>query len=179
MPVPGEKLPHPVLDFWTKLETIDRKLTEDEAKKTAGLSGEEFDEIKGITLKVNDFLNKRAEQTGLEHADGKVEFAFDHKRELMLVDVFGTPDENRFLLNGYHISKQVLRDYYKSIPWGKEFEKAKHLPEEKWPSPPRAPAELIAAVSNLYKAVCELWAGEKIWGIKLEEAIEALRKTGR
>jgi phosphoribosylaminoimidazole-succinocarboxamide synthase len=125
MPKPGEKLPKPVLDFWTKLEETDRKLSENEAMEIAGLSGKEFEEMKKKALKINSFINEKAKDIGLEHADGKAEFAVSPENEIILVDVVGTLDENRMLFNGIHVSKQVIRDYYKALPWGSEIMKAK------------------------------------------------------
>jgi len=179
MPVAGEKLPAPVLDYWTKLEETDRKLSEEEAIEIAKLSREEFEEIKEKALQVNEMISKRAEQVGLEHADGKAEFAMNPERKIILVDVVGTLDENRLLFQGMHVSKQVLRDYYKSIPWENEITKAKEEGKRKkeWPVPPNAPKELIEIVSNMYKSVCEAWAGEKIWGSpSIAEVVEEYKK---
>ena len=36
------------------------------------------------------------EKRGLIHVDGKKEFAFDSKRNVMVVNVYGTADEDRF-----------------------------------------------------------------------------------
>jgi len=116
-PVPGEKLEKPIMDVSTKLEPTDRYLDWSEAREIACLSQEEIEELKAKALQINDFLTKRAEEIGLEHADGKVEFGMSPARKLILVDVCGTLDENRFLHNGIHVSKQVLRDYYKTTPW--------------------------------------------------------------
>lgn len=176
-PEPGHVFEEPYLDFTTKLETSDRRLTREEAKKMAGLSEEEFEKVKDIALKVNGFLTRRAESLGLEHSDGKIELALGPDRELLVVDVCGTPDENRFLLDGFHISKQVLRDYYRKTPWYPEFEKAINtLPKEQWPRPGRLPPELVGAVSSMYKALCEKWTGEKIWNLSLEEVIGNIKR---
>jgi len=102
----------------------------------------------------------------LEHADGKLEFALDPNRQLILVDVCGTLDEDRFLYNGIHLSKQVLRDYYKTTPWYAviEKEKAEGKGHGEFTAPEKLPQELIGLVSNMYKSVAEAWTGEKIWG---------------
>jgi phosphoribosylaminoimidazole-succinocarboxamide synthase len=176
-PEPGHVFEQPYLDFTTKLETSDRRLRADEAREMAGLSGEEFERVKDIALKVNGFLTRRAESLGLEHPDGKIELAMGPDRELLVVDVCGTPDENRFLLDGFHISKQVLRDYYRKTPWYPEFEKAiKALPREQWPRPERLPPEFVNAVSSMYKSLCERWVGERLWGLSLEEAVETIKR---
>lgn len=158
MPVPGKKLDEPLLDVSTKLEERDRYLTWHEAQKISGLNDEEFADLKKRTLKINDFLTKKAEKIGLEHADGKVEFGLTPERKLILVDVCGTLDENRFLFNGVHLSKQVLRDYYNKTPWKEEY-----LRIGKQVVPPKLPEKVIELVSNMYKSVTEAWIGEEIW----------------
>ena len=166
MPEPGIKLEEPFFDVSTKLEELtDRYLSWEEAREMSKLSEEQMDELKEKALKINAFLTKRAEEIGLEHADGKVEFGLNPENELILVDVAGTLDENRFLFNGTHISKQVIRDYYKTIPWAGEVGKAKEaeIPKKKWPAPPKLPPELVEIVSNMYKSVAEAWTGEEIW----------------
>ncbi|MEW6295204.1 MAG: phosphoribosylaminoimidazolesuccinocarboxamide synthase [Candidatus Diapherotrites archaeon] len=165
MPKPGEKLEKPLLDVSTKLEETDRYLSWSEAQSLARLKEKELNELKEKTFLINGFLTEKAEEIGLEHADGKVEFALSPKRELMLVDVVGTLDENRMLFNGMHISKQVLRDYYLKTEWYKKIEeaKAKRLPKEEWPAPQRLSKELVEIVSNMYKSVTEEWCNKKFW----------------
>jgi phosphoribosylaminoimidazole-succinocarboxamide synthase len=168
MPKEGTKLKQPILDVSTKLEEKDRYLKWVEAQRMAGLSDEKLQELKDTTLKVNEFLTEKAESLGLEHADGKIEFGRDVKGELMIVDVLGTLDENRFLYNGIHLSKQVLRDYYNLTPWKEEY-----LKKGKLARPPRLPKELITIVSNMYKSVAEAWAGSKIWNApSIEKVVE-------
>lgn len=176
-PEPGEKLDKPILDVTTKLEETDRRLKWDEAQRISGLDDEMTEKVKKTTLAINEFLTRRAESINLEHADGKVEFALGPNRELILVDALGTPDENRFLINGFHISKQVLRNYYKKTEWYKNLENSKNvLPKDKWPMPTRISPDLVTSVSDMYKAVCESWTGNKIWNVSLENAIETIRK---
>ncbi|MBL7206798.1 MAG: phosphoribosylaminoimidazolesuccinocarboxamide synthase [Candidatus Aenigmarchaeota archaeon] len=176
-PEPGEKLEEPILDITTKLEATDRRVKWDEAKKMSGLSDEDVEKIKEFTFKINDFLTEKAKELGLDHADGKIEVGFGPNRELVLLDVCGTLDENRFLLNGFHISKQVLRDYYMKTPWFSALEEAKKSkPKEEWPDPEKLPEELVTGVSNMYKAAYEAWSGNKIWNVSLEDSVNTVRK---
>lgn len=176
-PEPGQPLPQPILDFWTKLEPLDRLLTEEEARELAGLTPEEMEKAKEIALKVNEFITNQAEEVGLEHADGKVELAMDGDRNLILADVCGTLDENRFLYNGFQVSKQAIRNFYKKTDWYETFRRIKKdQPKKHWPEPPKLPPDLVQASADMYKAACELWTGEKIWGLSLEETIEKLKK---
>ncbi|MEM3795850.1 MAG: phosphoribosylaminoimidazolesuccinocarboxamide synthase, partial [Archaeoglobaceae archaeon] len=72
----GMKLEKPIIDFSTKLEDVDRYLSYREAKEIAGLSDEEFEELRALTLKVNDLITERVSRIGLENEDGKIEVAF-------------------------------------------------------------------------------------------------------
>lgn len=166
MPKPGERLEKPIMDVSTKLEPSDRYLTWEEARGIACLTGEEIEGLKRKALQVNGFLTKRAEEIGLLHADGKVEFAVSPERELVLVDVCGTLDENRFLHQGVHVSKQILRDYYKTTPWYGviEKEKAEGKGHGQFTAPEKLPSELVEITANMYKSVCEAWTEQKQWG---------------
>ncbi|MAG22166.1 MAG: phosphoribosylaminoimidazolesuccinocarboxamide synthase [Candidatus Diapherotrites archaeon] len=175
MPEPGEKLEKPIMDVSTKLEPTDRYLTWDEAREIAALTEEQMDELRNTALKVNDYLNKKAASLGMEHADGKIEMALTPENELVVVDVLGTLDENRFLYNGFHLSKQVLRDYYKTTPWYAVIEKEKEEGKGhgEFTVPSKLPEELIELVSNMYKAVTVEWTGEKTWDVpSVAEVIE-------
>ena len=100
-------------------------------------------------------------------------------RELILVDVCGTLDENRFLYNGIHVSKQVLRDYYKTTPWYEviEKEKAEGKGHGEFTPPSPLPQELIDITANMYKSVCEAWTGEKTFNApSLEETMNSYKE---
>ncbi|MDO8427613.1 MAG: phosphoribosylaminoimidazolesuccinocarboxamide synthase [Candidatus Diapherotrites archaeon] len=160
IPNPGEKLSEPILDVSTKLEDHDRYLSWKEAKELAKLSETQLAQLKYFAGEVNEFITERAEKIGLEHADGKIEFGLDAEGKLMLLDVLGTLDENRFLFNGIHISKQVLRDYYKTLPWYQEYvEKGTDV------KPPHLPKELILIVSEMYQSVCNAWCHEHVFNV--------------
>lgn len=169
MPKPGEKLEKPLLDVSTKLEDKDRYLTWKEAQEISALSDKQLTELKEMAINVNEFLTKHAESINLEHADGKIELALNENAQLVVVDVLGTLDENRFLYNGYQLNKQILRDYYLEFTsWPKEFEQKGFNAK-----PPALPKELIKIVSNAYKSVCEAWIEKKIWNApSMEEVLE-------
>ena len=92
----GEKLPTPFIECTTKLEEHDENLTDEEAKEMAGLSDAEFQEIKDTVLKIDEIIAREAGKRGLIHCDGKKEFAYDKDRKLMVIDTFGTLDEDRW-----------------------------------------------------------------------------------
>ncbi len=179
-PKPGETLSPPIIEVSTKLEPTDRYLSWGEAQEMAALKDDELDKLRQTALKVNSFLSGKADSIGLFQADGKIELAFSPERKMIVVDVFGTMDENRFLSDGVHVSKQILRDYYKTTPWHKELKQAISEGSEKpdWPSPPNAPKELISLVSELYKSFAVSWTGEKTWDVRpLKEMVEEFRKV--
>ncbi len=177
MPAEGEKLEKPIIDYATKLEETDRHLKNNEAQELAMLSDKEMREMEEIALKVNNFLNNRAEQIGLEHADGKIEMAFDPKRKMMLVDTFGTLDEDRFLYGKTHLSKQILRDYYVKTVWAEAIEKKEAGLPYALSAPPKLPSELLELVSNMYKSVCEAWIGKNVWNApKIETIVQELNE---
>ena len=63
---------------------------------TAADSNDEFDAILDIVLKVDDIIQQEATKRGLIHVDGKKEFALGVNRKPVLVDSFGTLDEDRW-----------------------------------------------------------------------------------
>jgi phosphoribosylaminoimidazole-succinocarboxamide synthase len=163
----GEKLQPPIIEFTTKFEEYDRKLSEEEAMRIAGLSKEEADKIKEAVLKVDSYMNAEVEKRGLIHVDGKKEFAFDENRNLVLIDTFGTPDEDRFWdMEKYatgefvELSKEFVRSYYKDIGYYEELKKARENNIKEPPIPP-LPDEMAEKVSELYISMYEKITGER------------------
>ncbi|MBU2100899.1 phosphoribosylaminoimidazolesuccinocarboxamide synthase [Candidatus Micrarchaeota archaeon] len=162
IPEPNQFFEKPLIELFTKLELTDRLLTEKEAKEISALNEKELNEIKLIALKVNDFLNKKASSLNLIHADGKIELGFSPERKLLLVDVFGTLDENRFLFNDMHVSKQIARDFYLKTDWYNELSAAKKSGKSKdeWPVPSEIPSKLLELISEIYSSVAQEWINE-------------------
>ncbi len=163
----GEKLPEPFFETTTKLEEFDRKLTIDEAKDIAGLTDEEFQEIKETVLKIDERIGQDVRKRGLIHVDGKKEFGFDSGRNLMLIDTFGTADEDRFWdLESYdqgkfvEMSKEFVRQHYRSISYLERLEDARSK-GEKEPDIPPLPDDVTQLVSQLYIELYEKLTGEK------------------
>jgi len=157
VPEPGEKFDQPLLDVSTKLEATDRYLSWEEAQKIAALTDEEVRQIKEVVLTVNHLITEEVGQIGLTHEDGKVEFAFDEERQLMLVDVLGTPDECRFTYQGIPVSKEAARIYYRRTPWYKEVEEAKKRDAQRWKelvksAPPPLSPKMKDLIAGLYQA---------------------------
>ena len=159
MPQPNDRLITPILDVSTKLEITDRYMSWKEAQKLSALSSIELKNLKKITEDVNTLISERALAANLINEDGKIEFAFDENRNLMLVDVLGTPDECRFTFAGMPVSKEIARIFYRNSDWYKMVEEAKQIDRANWKThvksdPPHLSKELLELISQLYCAVC-------------------------
>lgn len=179
IPEPNQFFDVPLIEFFTKLEPTDRLLTEQEALEMSALNQNELNEIKKFALEINSFLNQKASSLNLIHADGKIELAFSPERKLILVDVFGTLDENRFLFNNIHVSKQVARDYYNTTPWKDELSKAMTAGKTKdeWPAPPEMPSKLLELISEFYLSSAQEWIGENFASVRpLQKVVEEYKE---
>jgi len=177
-PMPGMKLEKPLLDVSTKLESEDRYLSWDEAKKISGMTSEELENMKETVLKINNLISSEINKAGLNNEDGKIEFAFNEKRELVVIDTVGTPDECRFSYNGFQLSKEVLRAYYRKTKWFKELEilKGENGWREKLGMPPRLDEEFKEAVKDMYKACCNEITGIKFFDVdKLGDVVNNIK----
>lgn len=177
-PMPGQKLERPVIDVSTKLETVDRYLTWDEAMEISGLNKDEMDCIKKIALKISNIITLEVEKAEIINEDGKFEFALDDKRKIIVVDAIGTPDECRFSFDGFPLSKEIIRMYYRRTEWYKEFEKKKMVEELKNVSrPPNLPSEFKSLVSKMYKSFCNEIVGRRFFEVpKIKQVVKELKK---
>lgn len=164
----GEPLPEPFLETTTKLEAVDRELTVEEARRISSLSREEYEALLELVLRIDERLNRDVRSRGLLHVDGKKEFAFDEHRALMVVDTFGTADEDRFWdLAAYEqgtqveLSKEFVRQHYRQIGYHAKLMEARErgLPE---PDIPALPADVLGRVGNLYVRLFEQLTGERL-----------------
>ena len=163
----GEKLPKPFVECTTKLEATDMNLTTEEAKKMAGLTDAEYDNIVATTLKIDEIIAREAGKRNLIHCDGKKEYAFDKERKLMVIDTFGTLDEDRWWDaeeyakgNIVELSKEFVRQYYRETGYHKALYDAREKGEPE-PDIPALPQEIIDRVSKLYVDMYERITGEK------------------
>lgn len=177
---PNMKLEKPIIDFSTKLEDVDRYLTHSEAKEIAGLSDGEFEELKKIAIKVDEIITREVAKAELENEDGKIELAFDENRNLMVVDAVGTLDECRFSMDGFEVSKEILREYYRKTEW---YEKIKiYKGRDGWREvvgvPPKLPDAVREGVSDLYKAFCNEVTGRRFFDVaKLKDVVRLLKEV--
>ncbi len=185
-PQPGETLTKPIFDVSTKLEETDRYVTWTEAQKISGLSGKELTDVKATLLTADETITKAAANAHLKNEDGKIELAFDDKRQLMVVDVLGTLDECRFTYQGVHVSKEIARQFYKKTGWYGDLEQAKKDAEAKgvqdWKSlcrsqPPKLDPKLKTVISQMYMAVASEMSGKRLFDTpKLAKVIDAYKE---
>ncbi len=172
---PGMMLNNPIIDFSTKLEDVDRYLRIDEAKDISGLNDDEFDMLIDFAIKIDEIITREVSKANLKNEDGKIEFALDEKRNIIVVDAVGTPDECRFSYNGFEVSKEILRNYYKNTEWYKRLREVKG--RENWRKivgiPPKLSDDIREITSKIYMSLCNEITGRKFFDVpKLKEIIK-------
>lgn len=162
----GDKIPEPYVEFTTKLEKVDRLVTKKEALKIAGLSNDDYNGITSAVMKIDDQIAEEVEKRDLIHVDGKKEYAFDEDRELMVVDTFGTADEDRWwdwenYSNGQFVelSKENVRQYYRQLGYYDKLVEARRVGKSE-PRIPSLPEAKINEISELYIDMFERITGE-------------------
>ncbi len=163
----GEKLPRPHVEVTTKLEAHDRLLDLDEALDISGLSMAEYEEMVSTALRIDSIIDHEAMERLLIHVDGKKEFGYDENRQLVVIDTFGTMDEDRWWDSDSYgsgggseeLSKEFVRRHYRDTGYFDELMAAR---EKGGPEPdiPPLPDELVKRVSDLYVEMFERITGE-------------------
>ncbi|MCJ7446042.1 MAG: phosphoribosylaminoimidazolesuccinocarboxamide synthase [Methanotrichaceae archaeon] len=162
----GESLLEPFLEVSTKLEKTDRLLDEKSALQISGLTSKEFEEAKELILKIDEDIGQNVNNRGLIHVDGKKELAFNENREIMIVDVYGTADEDRFWDKKKYeegefvdLSKEYVRQYYSSMGYKDLLYKARASRETE-PKIPPLPQDIIDRTSRIYIKLFEMITGQ-------------------
>lgn len=162
----GARLQTPYCETSTKVEPTDRLIDRAEALRISDLTEAELDAIWATCLQVDALIDRQVEAGGLVHADGKKEFARAADGELMLVDVFGTPDEDRWwdaaaLVRGevQQYSKERVRQHYRATGY-KDALYAARATGEAEPDIPPMPDALVAETTALYVTLFERITGE-------------------
>ena len=164
----GEKFSAPMIEFTTKLESIDRLIDYKEAQVISGLNDLEMEKLNIMATNLAYELKNLIESKGLTLWDGKFEFAFGEnlsssEREIILVDSISL-DEMRISYQDVPLSKEILRQIYKNDQWYGELEAAKKLDQnnfrEKIPAPKHLNQKTISIVSEIYREVQSLIVAE-------------------
>ena len=161
----GIKLPNPYVEVSTKFEKFDRLLDREEALSISNLSEYEFDDILSIVVRIDEIINREASLRGLIHVDGKKEFALGKDRVPVLVDSFGTLDEDRWWdLESYEkgeivqLSKEFVRQHYLDTGHHADLYKARQENLEE-PPIPKLPENVIEETTQLYVSMFERLTG--------------------
>ena len=162
----GMKLPSPYLEVSTKFEKFDRLLDREEALQISNLTDEEFDAILDIVIKVDTIIEREAAKAGLIHVDGKKEFALGAGRKPVLVDSFGTLDEDRWWdAEAYakgeivQLSKEFVRGHYIETGHHSVLYAARENGTDEPPIPP-LPQHVIDKTATLYVEMFERLTGK-------------------
>ncbi len=182
----AESWSFPVLELFTKLESMDRPLSLTEAIAISGLTAAQMQRLLLSTAWVAGWLRSTCSQAGVELADGKLEWGIERDGSLLLVDAIG-PDELRLLKDGVQLSKEFLRMHYRETPWYKLLMQARELGRTRgvaeWKKfvgepPPALPPAQKQLGSQLYMALANALCGrnwfEGAW--TLPQVVEGIRE---
>lgn len=180
----GDRFQTPFVETFTKLEPQDRALSTSEAFAISGLNAEQFEDLYFKTSLVAGILKYWFADVGLHLVDGKLEWGLTTNGDIMLVDAMG-PDEMRLEKQGWQLSKEVLREYYRQTPWYREVEMAKANAERQgvqdWKSlvsaPPVLPMRFKTLISEMYQALFNELSREKVFACPDLGSVVAEMKT--
>ncbi len=152
----GDRLPEPHFEVNTKDQKSERILNKEEALSISGLTEEKYDRIKEIVFEIDDMIRGTVEENGLLYVDGKKEFALDEERNIIIVDTFGTADDDRFWLkeeyeDGNYIQKneEFVRKHYEETGYHDNLMEARREGEEE-PPIPQLPDHKVEEISQIY-----------------------------
>ncbi len=177
-------LDEPVVEFSTKYEEQDRYLDREAADRIAGAV--DVEDLEAVAREVNRVVTERAEEAGFVHEDGKIECLY-HEGEVLVADVVGTFDENRFSYDGQQVSKEVVRQYHKrtqpdwvaAVSEAKERATAEGVADWKSlcdESPEPLDEDVIEAARDLYCAGTNAYVGRPAFDApSLDEAVATVR----
>jgi phosphoribosylaminoimidazole-succinocarboxamide synthase len=179
-----ERFETPMIEFTTKLERFDRPLTHSEAKALSAMNDSEWEEILKTTTNIAKMLESLFIEHGIVLWDGKIEFAFgtfkDLGREIILVDTIG-PDELRLSKDGVLLSKEVIRQFYRTSEWYKKLDKVKADFGEDFKNhmspPPALSGEFKKSVEEMYTLLALVIEGGNEGAPKLKQLLPKLKGT--
>ncbi|AGN02713.1 phosphoribosylaminoimidazole-succinocarboxamide synthase [Salinarchaeum sp. Harcht-Bsk1] len=177
-------LDDPIVEFSTKYEESDRYLDRTEADAIAGKAP--IEDLDGLAREVNDLVTRWAATQGFAHEDGKIEVVY-HQGNLLVADVVGTFDENRFAYDGQQLSKEVLRQYHKrtqpkwveAVDVAKTEAKAQGVADWKGlcdAAPAPLDDDVLQVARDMYAAGANAYVGEQFFDApSIEDAVAAIR----
>ena len=134
----------------------------------SNLDPAELDAILAIVLEVDSVIDRETSKRGLIHVDGKKEFALGEGREPVLIDSFGTLEEDRWWdADAYEegeivqLSKEAVRKHYIESGHHSELYEARQSGSPEPPIPP-LPDSIIASTAELYASMFQRLTGEAL-----------------
>jgi len=173
---PGQnyyELPIPIVEFFSKLEPVDRLLTQDEALQIIGFDKDVLKNIAQFTIRVATLLRNRFFEADIDLFDGKLEWGISAlNQELILIDSIG-PDELRLSQQDVPLSKELLRYYYRNTDWYLQLQEAKQKAQNNndphWRkyldsncTPPKLPTHWKQIMSQIYLYFANLGENPKL-----------------
>lgn len=178
-PVFGQRLDAPIIEYAAMLESPKRFIHAPAAQKLAGLTDEQFRTIQQTTNTSNEVITRHAAALGVSHCDCNFEYMISSRGRIVVADSPGTPDGSRFLVDGEHCGKQIMRNWYAAHGFEPPVQKwlTDGVPKSEWPVPGPLPAGLVPAMTDLYRSLTEAWTGRRIWNAPdLSTAMQAVQK---
>ena len=152
----------------TKFEAYDRNIDRAEALEISNITDEEYDSIVTAVLKIDEIIDREAAKNGLIHVDGKKEFALGPGRKVVLVDTFGTLDEDRWWDAAAYaegkivqLSKEFVRGHYIETGHHTALSKARRDGTEE-PPIPALPQSVIDKTAKLYADMFNRLTGKSL-----------------
>lgn len=162
----GIPLDDPYFEITTKFEKYDRGVSDHEAMEISGLDASTLDEIKELCIKIDEMMADEVGSRNLIHVDGKKEFAIDHNGNVIVVDTFGTCDEDRWWDKAEYekgriieLSKEFVRQYYIQSGFYETLKEKRDKGEDVSEIPP-LPHDIIRKAETLYRDMYERITGE-------------------
>ncbi|MGF1456810.1 MAG: phosphoribosylaminoimidazolesuccinocarboxamide synthase [Alphaproteobacteria bacterium] len=160
VPAMGMKLPSPFFEMSTKFEASDRLLSHEEAMALAGIDPHTVEALETLCRRIDGLIADALARASFFHVDGKKEFGFDADGRLMVVDVFGTLDEDRFWDRAAYegtgatidLSKEYVRQHYRAIGYKDALDAARASGQPD-PAIPPLPQDIIEETAALYGRV--------------------------
>jgi len=153
----GAKLDAPLLTLTTKAQTGHDQPVGFEAL-VSEIGEKDAARLKKLAIELYQFALRTVFASGLVIADTKIEFGYNRRHELCVIDEFGTPDSSRFWLKSDYkagktdqfYDKQFIRGYLKKAEWdGSE-------------PAPQLPDEVVAEASRRYCLVHRMITGKAV-----------------
>lgn len=163
----GMPLPVMIKECTTKFEAVDRHLSNEQTRQIIGFSQEQWERAWRLVGRAQDAITIPYDKAGFMRPDGKMELGMNSSGTFFVVDVFGTPDEDRIIdkETGELHCKDLLRNKLKGLPWKAELDRAKktHLDDKSaWPPYPTLPDNFMHMVYERYAEVARRYASAAI-----------------